>query len=370
MGHVVKSIMGGGSKKESSTQTSNNTQQSFLMGNKDYQKYTNQAVSEIGNIAITPQQMAEMPEQERQALQNLMQGQNYDYLQQAQKTMGAYGSSQMGEGQKNVSGATDILSRLQNMDYSQAIKDEMNSDLVNSQISQMKSDVNDTVMQNLHGIDQSATASGNVGSSRAGVMSGVAIGQGAKAVASGSVQYRTAEEAAATQRIRDYFNIQSTTAGQLAGIGQNQMQMGMSGFNTAVGYGSQYTTGQLQNQQNAVNAGNMIRNFNQQRLDLDWNNQRIMSSPTLARLQIANATLLPMANLSQTSNGTTTTTQYVPQQGMLSGLMGMGGMVAGNYLTSGQGANESYADFTGRQGNNQMMGGMVGAIGGKLISSF
>ncbi|EJN5909414.1 hypothetical protein ABE356_000206 [Escherichia coli] len=363
MGHVVKSIMGGGSKKESSTQTSNNTQQSFLMGNKDYQKYTNQGVSEIGNISITPQQMAEMPDQERQALQNLMQGQNYDYLQQAQKTMGAYGSSQMGEGQRNVSSATDILSRLQNMDYSQAIKDEMNNDLVNSQISQMKSDVNDTVMQNLHGIDQGATSTGNVGSSRAGVMSGVAIGQGAKAVASGSVQYRTAEEAAATQRIRDYFNIQSTTAGQLAGIGQNQVQMGMSGFNTAVGYGSQYTAGQLQNQQNAVNAGNMIRNYNQQRLDLDWNNQRIMSAPTLARLQIANATLLPMANLSQTSNGTTTTTQYVPQQGMLGGLMGMGGMALGSYLTPSSASAET-------AGQNMQMGGMFGAMGGRLLSSF
>ncbi|MDG0490082.1 hypothetical protein [Klebsiella variicola] len=363
MGHVVKSILGGGSKKESTTQTSNNTQQSFLMGNKDYQKYTNQGVSEIGNIAITPQQMAEMPEAERQALQGLMQGQNYDYLQQAQKTMGNYGSNLMGEGQTQVSNATDILSRLQNMDYSAAVKGEMNNDLVKEQIAGLTSDVNDYTNKQISNLNTNAAASGNMGSSRAGVAQAVIVGQGAKAVASGSTQYRSNEEAAATQRIRDYLNIQSTTAGQLAGIGQNQMSMGMGAYGQSVGYGSQYIAGQLQNQQNSVNAGNLIRNYNQQQLDVNRYNNQLMSAPSLARLAYANQTLLPMASLSQTSNGTTVSTQYVPQQGMLSGLMGMGGMALGSYLSP----QNASADTVSQ---NMQMGGMFGAMGGKMLSAF
>ncbi|WP_407903975.1 hypothetical protein [Escherichia coli] len=363
MGHVVKSIMGGGSKKESSSQTSNNTQQSFLMANKDYQKYTNQAVSEIGNIPVTPQQMAEMPVQEREALQKLMNGQDYSYLQKAQEAMGAYGSNQMSEGQRNVTSATDILSRLQNMDYSAAIKGEMNNDLVKEQIAGMTEDVNDYTNKQTSNLNLNAAASGNMGSSRAGVAQAVIVGQGAKAIASGSTQYRTAEEAAATQRIRDYLNIQSTTAGQLAGIGQNQQSLGYGAYNTSVGYGSQYTAGQLQNLQNTTNAGNVIRNYNQQRLDLDWNNQRLMSSPSLTRLAYANQTLLPMAQLSQTSNGTTVNTQTVQKPGMLSGLMGMGGMAIGSYLTPNGASAET-------QGQNMQMGGMLGAFGGKLIQSF
>ena len=366
MGHVVKSIMGGGSKKESSTQTSNNTQQSFLMGNKDYQKYTNQAISEIGNLNITPQQLAEMPQGEREALQGLMQGENYDYLQQAQKTMGNYGSSLMNEGQEQTKGATDILSRLQNLsqsDYQKMLASEENTDLVNQNIAQLKQDVNESVMQNLHGIDQGATVTGNMGSSRAAIQGGVAIGQGAKAVASGSLQYRTQEEQAAQQRLMSYLNLQSNTAGQLASIGSNKMQMGMGAYQAGVGYGSQYITGQLQNKQNAVNAGNVMRNYNQSQLDLNWNNQRQLSTPSLTRLAYANQALLPMANLSQTSNGTVTTTQQVPQQGMLGGLMGMGGMALGSYLTP-QGASAE------TQGQNMQMGGLYGAMAGKLIQSF
>ncbi|EGJ5143360.1 hypothetical protein INE66_003645 [Salmonella enterica subsp. enterica] len=373
MGHVVKSIMGGGSKKESSTQKSESTSQSFLMGNKQYQAATNAAIGEIGNLNIPPYQLAQMPQEQREALQTLMQGQNYDYLKQAQSTMGAYGSQMMSEGQQRTNSATDILTRLQNLsksDMSAMLSDEMNSDLVNQNIAQLKTDVNESVMQNLHGIDQGATATGNVGSSRAGIMSGVAIGQGAKAVASGSLQYRTQEEQLAQNRLMSYLNLQGSTAGQLAGIGSNQMQMGMGAFNTSVGYGSQYTAGQLQNQQNTVNAGNMIRAYNQQQIDVNRQNAQMAQSPSLTRLAYANQYLLPMAQLSQTSNGTVTNTQQVPQQGMLSGLMGMGGMALGSYLTGGQASGESSADYLSRSGQNMQLGGMFGAMGGKMLSSF
>lgn len=365
MGHVVKSIMGGGSKKETSTQKSESTSQSFLMGNKQYQTATNAAIGEISNLNIPDYQLAQMPAQQQQALQSLMQGQNYDYLQQAQKTMGGYGSSLMSEGQKQLGGATDILSRLQNLsqeDYQKMLSSEMNNDLVNSQISQLKTDVNESVMKNLHGIDQGAIASGNMGSSRAGITSGVAIGAGAKAVASGSVQYRTAEESAAQNRLMSYLNLQGNTAGQLAGIGQNQMSMGMGAYGQSVGYGSQYTAGQLQNLQNTVNAGNMQRAYQQQQLDVSRQNTLKNQSPSLTRLAYANQYLLPMAQLSQSSSGTVSSTQYAPQQGMLGGLMGMGGMALGSYFTPSGASAET-------QGQNMQLGGMFGSMAGRMFSS-
>lgn len=365
MGHVVKSIMGGGSKKQSSTQKSDSTSQSFLMGNKQYQGATNAAIGEISGLNIPEYQLAQMPQEQQQALQTLMKGQNYDYLQQAQKTMGGYGAGLMSQGQQQLSGATDILSRLQNLsqsDYQKMLASEENTDLVNQNIAQLKQDVNETTMQNLHGIDQAATATGNINSSRAGIMSGVAIGQGAKAVASGSLQYRTQEEQLAQGRLMSYLNLQGSTASQLAGIGTNQMQMGMGAYQAGVGYGSQYTAGQLQNLQNTVNAGNMQRAYSQQQIDVNRQNALMAQSPSLTRLAYANQYLLPMAQLSQTTNGTVTSTQQVPQQGMLSGLMGMGGMALGSYLTPSSASAET-------SGQNMQLGGMFGSMAGRMFSS-
>ncbi|EDK1967270.1 hypothetical protein CH513_15420 [Salmonella enterica subsp. enterica serovar Infantis] len=364
MGGVVKKLVGGGSKKETTSQTSNNTQNSFLMNNKNYQNYTNQAISQIGNINIPDQQLAEMPAAERQALQQLMQGQDYGYLRNAQNYMSNFGSNQINQGQSRLQGATDILSRLQNMsneDYQGMVRSGMNNDLVNSQIAQATSDINDYTNSQISNLNVNAAGSGNMGSSRAGVAQAVMVGQGAKAVGSASVQYRTAEEQAATQRLQNYLNLQGNTAGQLAGIGQNQMSMGYSAYNTGIGYGSQYTAGQLQNQQNAVNAGNITRTYQQQQLDLQRNNAMVNSAPALARIGYANQYLLPMAQLSQTSNGTTTNTQTVNNPGMLGSLMSMGGMALGSYLSPSTAT-------AAQQGQNMQFGGMIGGMAGNMFS--
>lgn len=365
MGHVVKSILGGGEKKQTSTQTNNSTSNSMLWNNKEYVGATNSAISEINKLNIPDYQLAQMPEQERQALQTAMQGQNYDLYNTASGQMRNQGQSLYNQGNQQVSQSSDLLNRLQNLsqsDYQKMLASEENTDLVNQNISQLKQDVNESVMQNLHGIDQGATASGNVGSSRAGVMSGVAIGQGAKAVASGSLQYRTQEEQNAQQRLMSYLNLQSNAATTGAQIGQNQMSMGVNMYGQGMNYYGQYNAGQLQNLQNSVNAGNMIRAYNQQSLDVNRQNNLMAQSPSLTRLAYANQYLLPMSQLSQTSNGTVTNTQYVPQQGMLSGLMGMGGMALGNYMS---GSNATSSDVS----NNMQMGGMFGSMAGRMFSS-
>jgi len=367
MGGVVKKLVGGSTKKESSTQTSNNTQSSFLMNVPDYAKAVKNATGSIANINIPDYQLAGMPQEEQDALKGLMGGEDYSLYDNAQKYMSGQANNLIGQGTKNTTGATDILSKLQNLsqsDYQGMFDSEYNGDLVNSQIAQAKSEIQDTLLSNLHGIDQSASMSGNMGSSRAGVMGGVAIGQAAKAVGSATVQYQTAEEQAAQDRVMSYLNLKTSTAGQLATIGQNQLSTGLNAYGQGVNYGGQYIAGQLQNKSNSVNAGNIIRNYSQQQLDVDRQNSLINSSPSLARLAYANQTFLPIANLSQVSNGTATVSQNVSQPGMLGSLMSMGGMVAGYY--GGGGSSVS----TEQQGNNMMMGGVIGGMAGKAASLF
>ncbi len=365
MGHVVKSIFGGGSKKESSTQTNNSTQNSLLWNNSDYRNASNSAMGEISKLNIPSYQLAGLPDQERAALEKAMQGQNYDLYNTASQQMRTQGQSQYEQGSQRVNQSADLLDRLQNLsqgDYQKMLASEENTDLVNQNIAQLKQDVNETTMQNLHGIDQGATSTGNVGSSRAGVMQGVAIGQGAKAVASGSLQYRTQEEQLAQNRLMSYLNLQSNAATTGAQIGTNQMNTGLNMFGTGMNYYGQYNAGQMQNVQNAVNAGNVMRAYNQQQIDVNRQNALMSQSPSLTRLAYANQYLLPMAQLSQTSNGTVTNTQYVPQKGMLSGLMGMGGMALGNYLSGPNASDETVSQ-------NMQLGGMMGSLGGSMFSS-
>ncbi|KJP43598.1 hypothetical protein SR70_04845 [Klebsiella aerogenes] len=367
MGSVVKKLVGGSSKKESTTQTSNGTQSNFLYGNKDYMGNVNQGIKEGSNMNIPDYQLAGMPEEQKAALDKLMQGQDYSGYKTAQDFMQGNGSSMYQQGKGTLNQSTDILSRLQNLsqsDYQSMLKGEMNNDLVNEQIAGMKTDVNDWYLGQSHSLDQQATTSGNMGSSRAGVAQGVLGGQAAKAIATGSTQYRTAEEQNAQNRLMSYLNLQGNTAGQLAGIGQNQMNTGLGMYNSGMGYYTQYNQGLLQNNQNAVNAGNIVRNYNQQQLDVNRQNNLNSQSPSLARLAYMNQSLLPISQFSTTSNGTSTTSQNVNQPGMLGSLMSMGGMVAGYY--GGGGSSASAA----QQGTNMQMGGVMGGMAGNLISAF
>lgn len=367
MGSVVKKLVGGGSKTESTNQNTNKTETSVLMGNKNYANAFSNATGDISNINVPDYQLAKTPEGQTDALNRLMQGQDYSGYKNAQDFMQSNGSSMYQQGQGTLNKSTDILSRLQNLsqsDMQSMLKGEMNNDLVNEQIAGMKTDVNDWYLGQSHSLDQQATTSGNMGSSRAGVAQGMIGGQAAKAIATGSTQYRTAEESAAQGRLMSYLNMQSNTAGQLAGIGQNQQATGLGMYNSGMGYYTQYNQGMLQNNQNAVNAGNIIRNYDQQQIDVNRMNTLNNQSPSLARLAYANQTLLPMASLGSSTNQNTTVSQEVQKPGMLGSLMSMGGMVAGYYGGGGSSAS------TDQQGTNMQMGGIAGGMAGKLISAF
>lgn len=335
--------MGSLFKKKSSTtkSTETNQQQNWLAQNKEYTGLVNQGITQGSQMSIPGYAMAEFNQPYYQAAQNLQQGADLGYLQQGASYMQGLGQQQLTSGLGLQSQAQGQLSRFANMtqaDYQKGFQSEYNSDLVKEQISGLTSDVNEWYMGATHGLDQQATASGNMGSSRAGVAQGVLGGQAAKAISSGSLQYRTAEESAAQNRYMSYLGMQQQGASALANMAGQQISNGANFYGQGMGYQSQFNAGWLQNQQNAMNVGSMLQQQQQQQLDIQRQNQLMQQSPALARLGYMNQFLGPIANYSTT--GTTNRTVTAPPQGngLMGGIMGAAGAVAGAYFGGPMGA--------------------------------
>ena len=348
--------MGGLFKKKSSTtkSTEESKNTNWLAQNKEYSALVNQGISQGSQMDIPGYQYADYNQGFYQAAENLQQGTDLGYLQQGAGYMQGLGQQQLNSGLGLQQQAQGMLSKFANMtqaDYQSGFKSEYNSDLVKEQIAGLTSDVNDWYMGASHGLDQQATGSGNVGSSRAGVAQGVLGGQAAKAISSGSLQYRTAEESAAQNRYISYLNMQQQGASQLASLAGQQISTGSNFYNQGMGYQSQYNAGWLQNQQNAINVGSMLQQQQQNQLDIMRQNQLLQQSPALARLGYMNQFLGPIANYSTSGSRTTTTVAPAQGNGMMGGIMGAAGAVAGAYFGGPMGA-QLGASLGGAVGNS------------------
>ncbi|EBA3920934.1 hypothetical protein EE88_21635 [Salmonella enterica] len=342
-------------KKSSSTKTTENTQnQNWLAQNKEYTSLVNQGISEGNRMNIPGYEIAGFGSQYNTAANNLLNGADYDYLTNAADYFGGIGKNQLTSGLNLQNQAQAGLSRFANMtqaDFDKGIAAEYNSDLVNQQIAGLKSDINDQYQSAISDLNLNAAGSGNMGSSRAGVAQGVLGGQYMKAVSSGSLAYRTAEESAATNRYQSLLGYQQQGVSQLANMANQQIGYGSQFANQAVGYQNQYTAGWLQNQQNAMNVGATQQAYQQQLLDVNRQNQLLLQSPALARLGYMNQYLGPIANYS--TSGTRTTTTVAPPQGngLMGGIMGAAGAVAGAYFGGPMGA-QLGASLGGAVGNS------------------
>ena len=374
MGKVVKKISsvftgkkGGGETKSTETsnnqQSSTNSSESWLQKNPQYQALEQNALNEAQGFNMPQYQLAGENDNIKQALAGLSAGTDTQEYKDAAAYLKQQGMSQQQLGQQNQSNATNILDQFKNMsqdDYRQMVANEYDNDLVRSQISGATQDINDQRDQALQGINQRASTSGAMGSSRAGVASGVAIGKALNAVGNASVQYRTAEEANAANRLNSYMNLRTNTANSYANIGQAQQTQGLNQYNQGMGYLNQANQLQTQNYQNQLTAGQLQRSMDQNALDVQRQNQISAQTPALQRLAMYNQQYLPMANLSTTGNasgtssGTSTTIQQAPATGgnLLGGLMGMGGSALGGMFGGGMGAS---------------MGGMLGGAFGNAI---
>ncbi|EEL9457988.1 hypothetical protein FV395_23310 [Salmonella enterica] len=342
MGSALKKVTSvftghGGEQKQTTTSSANTNSSNMLANNKDYMSTVNKGITEGNNLNIPPYELAQMTPQQLQALQSLQNGVDVSGYKSASDYMQGLGQGLINQGTQGLSQSQAILNKLQGMsqsDYDKGIQSEFNSDLVNEQIAGEAQDLNDMYLKQVQGLNQNATASGNMGSSRAGVAQAALASDTQKNLARASLAYRSQETNNATARFQNYLSLQSNAATTGAQIGSNMLSTGLSGYGAGVNYLTQYNQGTLQNQQNAVNAGNMVRQYNQQQLDVNRQNSLISQSPSLARLAYMNQTLGPIANFSTTGSSTGTQTAYAPGTGsnLLSGIMGTGATALGNYF--------------------------------------
>ncbi|HAV9873779.1 TPA: hypothetical protein JLH60_004755 [Escherichia coli] len=342
-------------KKSSSTKTTENTQnQNWLSQNKEYTNLVNQGISEGNKMNIPGMEIAGFGSQYNNAANNLLNGADYNYLTNASDYFSGLGQNQLSSGLALQNQAQSGLSRFANMsqsDFDKGISNEFNSSLVNDQIAGLKSDINDQYNSAVSGLNVDASSSGNMGSSRAGVAQAVLGGQAMKAVSSGSLAYRTAEESAATNRYTSLLNYQQQGVSALGNLANQQIGYGSQFANQGVSYQNQSTAGWLQNQQNAMNVGATQQAYQQQILNNQYQNNLNAQSPALARLGYMNQYLGPIANYSTTGTRTTTTVAPPQGNGLMGGIMGAAGAVAGAYFGGPMGA-QLGASLGGAVGNS------------------
>lgn len=349
--------MGGMFKKGSNKTTteSSSSNSNWIADNKDYQGLVNDAINQGVNMDIPGLTNAGYGQSWYDALNNLSKGADYDYLSQAGGYLQGLGQGQLSGGLGLQQQAQDKLSSLANMtqeDYQKGFQSEYNGDLVNQQIAGLTEDVNSAYNQQVNGLNQQASASGNMGSSRAGVAQGVMAGQAQKAISSGSVAYRTTEENNAFNRYSTMLGNQQSSANMLAGLAQNQISQGSNFFNQGMGYQNQATAGWISNQQNAVNAGSMLQGAAQTQADIDRMNAIMSQSPALNNLGYMNQFLGGIAGWKTSGKNSSTTTTPNQSNGMMGGIMGAVGTGVGAYFGGPWGA--------------QLGGSLGGAIGQQM----
>ncbi|EHB2726790.1 hypothetical protein JXH92_003676 [Salmonella enterica subsp. enterica serovar 4,[5],12:b:-] len=363
MGKAVKKVFGGGGSKSETTKQQS-SQSNWLASNPQYQALVNKTIAESNNFNMPQYQLANMSEGEQANLASMIKGQDYSSLSNAASYLQGIGKTSISQGQTGLANAQSSLNGLQNMtteEYNNYLKGFYNSDLVNSQIKQLSETVNQQEGKDILNLNIGASQAGGMGSSRAGVAQGVIAGKAQQAIASGTVQFQTAQQQQAQSFLANYLNTRQNAAATNAQIAQSQLNYGTSAYGTGTNYYTQYLAGNRQNQQDAINAAQIQRQYQQQQLDIQRANNILQQTGSQQRLMYVNQALAPIAGYASTSNGVQTTTTAGGGNSLLGGLMGAGGsMLGGTYL-------QGVGGLT--QGQGQQIGGMLGGVFGNNVAS-
>lgn len=200
-----------------------------------------------------------------------------------------------------------------------AASDLYQSDLVKSQKEQLAKDVKEGLAGQIQGLNQQAVASGNMGSSRAGVAEGVATGKAAEAIATGGAQIENAAIANAYQQAQGILQgnqqAQLSSANTLGSLGLNQAGLGME-------------TAALEQQrlQNALTGSQIGQNYTQAVLDNKWFNaqgEKQAGWDNINRLLGVGGSIgaLGTGGSSTTTGGADQTGQYIGAAMMMAAMM-------------------------------------------------
>lgn len=263
--------------------------------------------------------IADLTPEMQQAIKDLTNTQGF-------KDMAAGVGSAMQQGNQTVGQATGGLGGLAQQgitseDLNKMASDLYDSELVQSQKGQLTQDVQKGLDKNIQGLNQQASAGGNMGSSRAGVAEGVAVGEAGKAIATGSANIENAaRQQAYGQAMGTLQGNQSTALGALGQMGQ--LGLGSIGANSsALGQ-----MGNLMNQglQNQLLGAGIGQQHNQNVANNNWFNAQGQANAGWDNL----SKYLGIAGSIGGMGGTNTTTGG-SSGGTLGNIVGMGSSIMG-----------------------------------------
>lgn len=196
------------------------------------------------------------------------------------------------------------------------------SDTVKSQTEQLSKDVNDSLNQQVNTLNQQASGTGNMGSSRAGVAQGVMSGKANEALAKGTADIQnTARTNAYNQALGTLQGNQQTNLNAANSLGQ----LGMNQGQLAAGQGNLYQQ-MLENQFGAANIG---QTQEQNKALNDYFNQYGQSQAGWTNLNNYLNMVGAIGGMGGTSNSTGKTTASGGGGGMFNQILGAGSTGAG-----------------------------------------
>lgn len=175
-------------------------------------------------------------------------------------------------------------------DINQMAAELFNSELVASQTQMLADTVNEQLSGQINTLNQQASTSGNMGSSRAGVAEGVATTGAAEEIATGTAQITNAAmQDAYGQAMKTLGFNQKSQADAAKALGQLGIASGQLGGQWMQGYNS------VLDQQ--LKAGMIIQQYNQNKLDNDWFNQQGQANMGWAQLDKLLGITAPIAGM-------------------------------------------------------------------------
>lgn len=262
-------------------------------------------------------------------------GNNQQFINQMGGLTGGFGQmagagwNQMQQGANAMAGLYGQGGLLTQQGQLDAMKGFYDSDLVKSQQAQLAGNVKDAFGKMEQQNNQRAAGSGGMGSSRAGVMSGVAAGKMTDAYLSGSNQIQSAAQQMAMNQTQNLMNQQLAAAQGQMNFGNQMLSGAMSGIAGGIQAGNQMTN---QGWQNQIGAGGLLQQIQQGQFDADRLNQMMQQNPSLAGMSQLLPFLTAMSGWNTTTNQTGTVTGGGPSLGQQ--LLGAGVSLGGAALMS------------------------------------
>ncbi|MGL5581324.1 MAG: hypothetical protein ACRDCE_10225 [Cetobacterium sp.] len=235
----------GKNKQESSSTTTSNPWDPAIPHLENILNQADKLFNEQGGInkEWIDKEIADLTPDMQNMINQAINNPKFQEVAGAMQNAATSGAAGLGQGQGMLGGLAQ--QGVTGKDINELASELYDSDMVNAQKEQIGKDVSNQLGKAVQGINQGATASGGMGSSRAGVMEGVATGKAADAIASGSA----AVENAARQQ----------AYGQALGTLQGNQ-------NTALGAAGQLTNSGLGSLGVLGNLGNLQLNQTQQGL--------------------------------------------------------------------------------------------------------